>query len=252
MQGSAAAVTIAATSALDIFYAGVALLALAAVIVAIAIWRRRPAAAGDLPATWGQAADDRRWDDEAAEAQHQQLALVRAAAAAWGTAISSLLGVFALVAFVKGPTTFTDVKGSAASAAALLVLLAAVAAAVAVLLAALAAQGVPRDLAILDGWELRHQTAVRARTATVQLAWSRILGVLAALIVLAAVGLTWLTALHQSQAEKSQQLLLVTKDGVVHCGTLVKLPQGLALKQTDGTIIDATNAREIETTQACP
>lgn len=244
--------TIAATSALDIFYGGVVILAVAAAIVAIAIWRRGPAHAGDPPATWGQSADDRRWDDEAEEAQHQQLALVRSAATSWGTAISSLLGVFALVAFVKGPTTFTDVKGSAASAAALLVLLAAVAAAVAVLLAALAAQGVPRKVAILDGWELRHQTAVRARAATVQLAWSRILGVLAALIVLAAVGLTWLTASEQSQAPNSQLLLLVTKDGVLHCGSLVKLPQGLGLKQADGTIVDATNAREIETTEACP
>jgi len=245
--------SIVALSAFDLFYFGLVVVALLAVVTAVTMWCNPSPPAGEPPANWGSSADDLRWEDEAVDSVHKQLAEVRTTATAWGTAISSLLGVFTLVAFIKGPDTFTGVKGGEAKAAALLVLLAAVFAAVAVLLAALAAQGVPRHAALLDGWELRHQTGKRAQAAAVQLGWSRVLGVGAALIVLASIGLTWLAALRESESSSStQKVLLVSSAGDVSCGTLVKHGSGLGLKQADGSIVAAAGSRQVVKVDACP
>jgi hypothetical protein len=240
-------------SAFELLYWGLGILTLAAVVGGVAIWRHTPTPAGEPFASWGKGSDDRRWESEAQDAVHKQLTDVRTAATAWGKAISALLGVFTVVAFIKGPETFNGVKGKEATAAALLVLLAAVLAAGAVLLAALAEQGVPRKLKRFAGWELRHQTQVRAQTAAVQLAWSRILGVGAAIVVLASIGITWIAAQRDaSKSEASQKALVVSDSGVVQCGTLVKQGSGLALKLADGTASTAAGARQVIKVSSCP
>src|SRR5262245_4283151 len=141
-------------SALTLFYIGAAAAILGYLLLARRLLAPPTPAIAPTPEQWGTAPDDARWEDEAIEEHHQGLAAIRASAARWGETIGALLGVFALVAFVKGPDTFTDITGSKAEAAALLVALAAAAAAAAVLLAALAAQGIATNVRLLDGWAL--------------------------------------------------------------------------------------------------
>jgi hypothetical protein len=213
----------ATVSTLTAFYVGWAVLGAALVAGLIAMLRAGSTAdLGEPPQIWGLTGDDRRWDDEALEAVHTSLRDVRAAATAWGATVGTLLGAFGLVAFIKGPDTFTDVKGSAADAAALLVLGAAVLASVAVLLAALAAQGVPKAVQGLNGWAFWRLTTDRARTAATQLAISRGLTLVAAYLVLGSIGIVWFTTLKdRGDTRSSSAIVLPDRAGAAAvCGTL--------------------------------
>lgn len=239
-------------SALTIFYLGVVVLTVVVAVAAVMIVKSGREDAGAPPADWGRDPDDRRWEDEAVDVLHSQLADVRGTATAWGAAISALLGIFSVVAFIKGPTAFTSVHGHEADAAALLILFAMVLAAGAVVLSALAAQGVPRDVQQLDGWELRFQSGARARAAVTQLAWSRLLAVASALVVVLSIGLTWLAALREGDGASATKVLVVTNGGGVRCGALVATSPVLKVKDAAGATMQVRGVKQIVKVESCP
>jgi hypothetical protein len=242
-------------TAFTIFYVGVAVIIVGVGFLAWKMLAPGEPTVPDTPEQWGIAPDDVRWEDEALEERHRGLAAIRASAAKWSESIGALLGVFAVVAFVKGPDTFTGVRGREAEAAALLVILAAALAGAAVLLAAIAAQGVAQDVSLLDGWAFRTLAAARIRTAAKQLAWSRVLAVTATMCVLLAVGVTWLAALEERREKQStgQRALLVSgpRNEVV-CGTLTMTPAGLRITPKRGRPHAVVSPEALTLVSRCP
>lgn len=173
--------------------------------------------------------DDERWKKEADDLRHSGLAAVRETAGKWLQTIALILGAFSVVAFVKGPQSLADLDDTTAHAVTVIVLAAALLVGTATWFAALAAQGSPKVVRVLTGPKLREHVEASYEGVTRLLWWSRLLTVIAALMVAAGTGLTWLTS--TPQAKETTNLLVVSQDGTVAC---------LAVK--DGTV--AANAAQ--------
>jgi hypothetical protein len=116
------------------------------------------------PPDWGADPSDRAWEAEALGGR-TALTEIRQAAEKWSQSIAAILGVFTIVAFVKGPDSFEKISHRPALAAAVLVVMALVLAGGGILLGALAAQTTPRKKTRLTGWELKKFYAHQARKA---------------------------------------------------------------------------------------
>jgi hypothetical protein len=172
-----------------------------------------------LPLTgWPANDDDWRWETQAAELQHTSLERVRESAGNWAASISALLGILGIVAFVKGPETFSGASTRARSASAGLILLAAALAVVSFLLATLAAQGAPRVQFGIGGAALKRWSQRRAKRAVNQLRWSRSLAVVAVVLVFAATAVTWFSTF--SQRDRPVPVVAIFQDGRAACGNL--------------------------------
>jgi hypothetical protein len=200
----------------------------------------------------GVTSDDIRWEKEATDAQHESLAKVRATAAAWSSSIAALLGVFTVVAFIKGPEGVSSLDQGAGIAVTVLVLVAALLAVGATLTGAFAAQGTPRWLKRLDGPVLRaaNRDAVKG---VIALLWvSRILALLAALCVLAGMSTAWLSTLNPPASP--QHVLVVTRNGAVSCGVLQSgdsHPTELSLGG-DGPAVPLVGIVQVVAVEKCP
>jgi hypothetical protein len=190
------------------------------------------------PDSWGLDPDDERWEQEAGELLHQSLPRIQEAAGKWGQSVTAVLGAFTLAAFLKGPQSFTDIPSPWTVLVIGLVLLGALAAAAAIYTAALAAQGSPRWVAQLDGWQLKALHKQLGRHAAWLLNFSRALTAGAALVVLAAMAVAWLANSLGDQQPAARSVLVVWRSGQVQCGHLtggatptMKLPGGQATVQ---------------------
>jgi hypothetical protein len=144
------------------------------------------------PISWGLDPDDARWEAEATELLHQSLPHIQNAATKWGQSVTAVLGAFSVAAFIKGPASFADLPTTWALVVIGLVVAGALAAAAAIYTAALAAQGSPRWVRQVDGWELKTLHKQLERHAARLLNISRALTATAALVVLAAMAIAWL------------------------------------------------------------
>ncbi|HTA14795.1 MAG TPA: hypothetical protein VK781_08065 [Solirubrobacteraceae bacterium] len=196
--------------------------------------------------------DDLRWEQEAIEAQHKSLSSVRATAAAWSGSIAALLGIFSIVAFIKGPETLSSLDQKAATAVTILVLTAALLAIVATLAGAIAAQGTPHWLDRLDGRALRAANRDAAKKVVSQLWISRVLALLAAMFVLAAMSTAWLSTPREDTP--SVHAMILTRAGAVQCGVL-----GETVNHEIGLFVDGkppltlfVGIDELITVEQCP
>jgi hypothetical protein len=123
--------------------------------------------------------------------------------------VTAVLGAFTLAAFLKGPQSFTDIPAPWTIPVIGLVLLGALAAAAAIYTAALAAQGSPRWVAQLDGWQLKALHKQLGRHAARLLNLSRALTAGAALVVLAAMAVAWLANSLGDQQPAPRSVLVV-------------------------------------------
>ena len=200
----------------------------------------------------GVTEDDLRWEKEAADAQHESLVKVRATAAAWSSSVAALLGIFTVVAFIKGPDAVSSLGEGASVAVTALVLTAALLAAAATITAAFAAQGTPRWLNRLDGPALR-QTNRDAAKQVIDLLWiSRILALLAAICVLAGMSTAWLSTLGPTPSPV--HVVVVTQGGGVSCGVLsTTATHQIGLSPADGTpAVALGHVREVVGVEKCP
>jgi len=166
--------------------------------------------------------DDWRWEREATDLRHSSLTTVRSVAEKWAGSIAALLGVFSVAAVVKGPEKLADIEnGPLQITLILLVGVAAASAFVAILLAALAAQGLPRVVDVLDGVILKAWSQQRARLAIRLLFWSRIVAATAALLIIASALIAWAdVAVAGGEQKAAQSVLVVDSSGKVFCGEI--------------------------------
>ena len=198
----------------------------------------------DLKPTRPVGPDAQRWQKEALEARHTSLSTVRTAADAWGKSITAILGVFAAVAFVKGPEAIKDIPTGDSAAmtvplfgridparsVVVLIFVAALLVIIATVLAAIAAQGTPGWTKILDGPRFRSKSESATRLAIKMLWASRILTLAGALSVFVALAIAWSATVEKaSKPEQSSQSAIVgTANGLV-CGQLTADANGQVL-----------------------
>lgn len=174
------------------------------------------------PTAWPSDPDDWWWEDKATELRHTGLDRVRESAKNWETSIATLLGVFATVAFVKGPDTFKDLSGWPRWLAAFLVLAAALVAASALILAGVISQGMPRLYGYIGGERLKRWTQETSKSAIRLLWWSRGLALAAVLLIFAATATTWFASFTQKKTASSVETVAVLGDSHVICGALTR------------------------------
>jgi hypothetical protein len=186
--------------------------------------RPPPRIVGTAPAT----AFDRDWEQRADAIADDSLTAIRNAAERWTTTLAAVLGLSSIVGLAKGPGDMTGAPTPWKVGVSLALGLALAAAVTATVLGALAAQGSPKRLRIASGEEVRrmHRTAVAA--ASRDLFRSRVLAVVAVVFVAVATALTWYVPRDSGSAPR---LLIVTRDGALHCGPLATdAGAGLAIR----------------------
>jgi hypothetical protein len=206
----------------------------------------------ELPNNWGATDDDKQWNTEADAIRHAALADVRGVAEKWGATVGTLLGLFSVVVFAKGPDTLTAIPGDDAYLVLALALLAILAAAGATYCAAMAAQGTPATLENLNGWTLKQLCKARLPTALKLLKASRTLTLAAVLLILGAVTVGWLAALDARGSSSGQKAIATRADGSIECGELKLSGQQLALDTGSGTPHVLSNVRQIVLVDDCP
>jgi hypothetical protein len=166
--------------------------------------------------------DQAEWDKAASAAAIGQLAAVRATAEKWAGTVTALLGVFSSVALLKGTGALADIRWVWLRWILLVVIVAAgVAAAGSIWFAALAAQG--RGAQQFNNWNgdaLRSMVIARTPQAIQDLSISRLLGAIAAGLVFAVGVVTLVANAVPKQAGSPPSLVVVSKDGSLHCGDL--------------------------------
>lgn len=191
------------------------------------------------------------WTDRANKAKEDfGLADTRSAGEKWAASIAAILGVLSAVAFISGPSSLVkDVGGTPAKVAGGLFLVAGGVAAIATLLAALAEHGTPVSVKNLTGPLYRTLLRTRARRAVTQIRWSRILTVIALLLMVTATSVAWATALTETKDSSQSAIVVSTAGG--ECGTLSQTNGSLSLKVGSATKPIAPDS-VVTLVDACP
>ena len=196
------------------------------------------------PEDWGRHPDDFIWESEASSQVHRPLTDIRESANKWSQSIAGLLGVFGIAVFLKGAEQLADVPGDDAYVVGAVLMAAVLFAAAAVYLAAIAAQGVPRHLGQFDGWTLKELQRLAIGRTVKLFAWSRLVSVVAALLLVIGAIIGSLSALTDREGPRGVWALVVLKDGSVKCGSLEQSDDGLLLngaplgEAKDVTLVD--------------
>jgi hypothetical protein len=194
----------------------------------------------------------RYWQAKLDDLNRTGLDTVRSTAAKWQGTISALLGVFGTVAFVSGNQTIEKLSPSAAAATKVGVTVAVVLAVGAVLTATYAAQGIPRQREAPDWVWLQTQSRKQARHGLVALRCSQVLALAAVLVVIAGSLLVLWNSESKTTAQPTSTLMRLANGSVV-CGSVVSQRGILALKMTNGTIMNFdTTTQPIGEVSTCP
>jgi hypothetical protein len=194
---------------------------------------------------------ERYWELEAEKAIRGALPAIRSTATKWAATIGTLTGIFGIAALIKGRENIAELTRGFEIAVGVLVALALVLSVIAVLLAALAAQGSVKG--VRDGPSLRALYASQMRTAHLQLSFSRATAVVAVLVLVVAIGMTWYGP-AQALSPQSVTVLATTRGGETFCGTLVISGSEL-LGIKSGKALHSIKAGDIVTlapVSACP
>jgi hypothetical protein len=211
-------------------------------------------------------ADDLRWESEAFDAAHKSLQAIQEKADGWSKAIGAVLGAFALAAFIKGPEGIKDIPTANQSAPASRILgffpldpahvivvcifVAAGLLVAAIYAAAVAAEGVVTWTDYIDGPSLQHLTRVACRRAINLVRLSRLLTLIAAVLVLGGAGLAWWSQFDQPPTAQSA---IVSTAGLTLCGTLTTGSDGsIRVTPRGGTSISISGPTTVTLVAACP
>ncbi len=195
-------------------------------------------------------AELQRWAEKAQTVSDDfGLAAIRAGSGKWATTAAAIVGILSTVAVVVAPTDLAkDIGGIPADVVAALVLCAAGCAAVALVLAGLAEQGTPVKGEVTPV-HLRALTKARATRASNQILWSRLLTVVALLLIVTATGIAWLSALTGTQP--AQSAIVVDHSSAV-CGTLSLSPTGSLMLIVNGTPRAIPGDAHLTLVDSCP
>jgi hypothetical protein len=163
------------------------------------------------------------WERRAEALAPDVLARVRAQAEKWTATVSSLTGIFGIVALIKGPEDVGKLGAWSKYGVIGFLALAIFLAAYATYGAAKAAYGFPDGKQVV-GAVLRRREREEARRARNMLRWS-ILAALGAVVALAlGIGITWIAS--PKETSPLARVLVLDGDGVAVCGELQSAPAG--------------------------
>jgi hypothetical protein len=201
----------------------------------------------------GITSDDLQWEREADELRHTGLKAARDAAAGWEKSIASVLGVFTVVAFIKGPEALKDLDDTVGVIVVVVVLSAAICAIVATVCAALASQGSVHKLQRLDGVALRDFNRDAAKKVGDLLWASRFMALLAAFLILVGMAVAWFSTVGGSSEASPAHVVLVSDKGTLSCGVLRTEDNSITLSP-DGTApgVPVPTVAQIVPVSACP
>jgi hypothetical protein len=185
-----------------------------------------------MPDWWAASPAERAWANRADELKFEALPQVRSAAEKWTTTITSLTGVFGLVALIKGREDITELRFGYEVAVAICLGIALLLAFVAIRQAALAAQGDPKKI-YNDPVELEQQYDSAIQDARNKLRSSRFWVVPATLLIAAAIAITWFGPTDDTSTIHA---LAIRQTGTATCGVLSTDASGnLLLTSAAGT-----------------
>jgi hypothetical protein len=194
---------------------------------------------------------DLKWAKRLESITFDALPNTRAAAVKWASTITAVTGVFGIFALVKGRSDITALTHGWELIVAGLFLVAVLCLLRSIVLAALAAEGTPTFDAV-DTTNIRGKYSHATTVAAFQLVGSRVLAVLAMLLVTAAVGIVWFGPNSAAPALS----YVSTSDGTLMCGALsVGVDGKLNLKQNGVTAtkaLDPAKVRAVVATATCP
>jgi hypothetical protein len=194
---------------------------------------------------------DLKWAKRLESITFDALSNTRAAAVKWASTITAVTGVFGIFALVKGRSDITALTHGWELVVAGLFLVAVLCLLRSIVLAALAAEGTPTFESV-DTTNIRRKYSHATAVAAFQLVGSRVLAVVAMLLVTAAVGIVWFAPSASAPALS----YVSTSDGTLMCGALsVGVDGKLNLKQNGATAtkaLDPSTVRAVVATLACP
>jgi hypothetical protein len=174
--------------------------------------------------------DDLAWDERARALEAETLPNIRASAGKWAAGISSLTGIFATIAVLKGPDQVTKLPSPWRGVVILLVALAFLLAVYGTFEALMAAQGGPASIRPI-GREVRDLYHHQASVAADQLNTSRWAVIGAVGLLALALLVTWIWT-PQSAAK---QVMVVEVSGMTTCGDLKDGDPGFVTVLPSGT-----------------
>ena len=195
--------------------------------------------------------EDLAWEERARALDLETLGSIRGSAEKWAAAISSLTGVFGIIALLKGPQDITGLPTIWKATVIALTALAIALASFGILQALLAAQGTPETVVPI-GRNIKRLYQSDARSAASRLKKSR----WAVMLAVATLGLAILATWLGTPTPKANMVLVVQATGESPCGVLqagdpgyvTVLPSGAA-RPTRAAIGDVRGITPVAT---CP
>jgi hypothetical protein len=186
------------------------------------------------------------------EAVGDPLKQIRGAADKWVTLLSGLVGVSTVVGLVGGRDAIDKLPTVGAwSLFAMFVATLAVAV-VAIYQAALAAEGTPGDGAVGDKADFSRWYKGAVQRAAGKLTLSRWLAVVSILLLAATLGVAWLWPAQGGPASGQVKVLVVSRSGVAHCGSLAARNDGTVFLMSNGQTIALNDIDSVTVVSACP
>lgn len=205
----------------------------------------------EMPDWWAASPEDREWANLADEFKFEALPQIRSAAEKWTTTITSLTGVFSLIALIKRREDITDLKFEYEVAVAICLGVALLLAFVAIRQADLAAQGNPTQI-YNNPDQLEAQNGAAIEDARNKLQSSRVLVVPATLLIAVAIGITWFGP--TDAATSSVSAVAIRQTGTTMCGVLSTDSSGnlLLATNTSGSPTPLEDTVTLNIVDQCP
>lgn len=191
---------------------------------------------------------DRLWAKKAEDLQLNSLERIKSTSEKWLGTISSLTGVFGIVALIKGPSDISQLSSGLRFFVVGMVILAVISTFLSIILAALAAQGVPKKM-WATGSVIRDVYTQEADKALFRLNWSRFLVIPAVIALGLAIISTWIGT--WSTLSEPTNYVVIYKNGDVVCGHLASNKNKLILVGNNGPKI-LKNIKSIDIIKHCP
>jgi hypothetical protein len=191
------------------------------------------------------------WELQATEYSRTSLTRIRAVATAWAATISTLIGLFGVVAVVTGPKAIDDFGDGVQLFLLMIIGGAFVAAFLAVSWTALAAQGVPKRFRPVTGLKLLSWTREETQKASNRLQKGRV----AALIAGGLIGVAGITAMAATALAPGAGVnaLIKTRDGQIQCGQLKRGTDGsLTAVFVGGSLVLRSGIEDATVVDGCP
>ncbi len=169
-----------------------------------------------MPATFEE--DWEFWDQKVTDLSRTELDTVQKSATAWKALVGGLIGLFGTIAFVSGPSSLAKLPDDTAMGVRVITVVALLVAVVAtVFLARASATLYLADVEALDGDDLREGSKSAARTNLTRLRIGRVLGIIAACLVMIGSLIVFIGPEKQSASDTS---VVVVVGGSATCGKL--------------------------------